>query len=142
MKMTHVIAVGLLALSGQALAADARPCEAHYEQGGNFISGRTFTTWDVVPGVAPATAFSRIQVEGVKSGLRVGNSDKGAGILTFEQNASHKGQNVSLPWNVVIEAEGTGSKITVTKSTPPGYASSKEFQMASMCAVIDSARKK
>lgn len=142
MKTMPLIAVGLLALSGQAMAADPRPCEAHYEQGGNFLAGRTFTTWDVVPGVAPATAFARIQVEGVKSGLRVGSSDKGAGILTFEQNASHKGQNVSLPWNVVIEAEGKGSKITVTKTTPPGYASSKEFQITSMCAVIDAARAK
>jgi hypothetical protein len=50
------------------------------------------------------------------------------------------GQQVDLPWNVTVEEEGAGSKITVSKTTPGGYATSKDFQIKSMCAVIDAAR--
>lgn len=142
MKTTLWIAAGLLAFAAPTLAADGRPCEANYQQGGNFLSGRTFTTWEIVPGVKPSEAFSRIQADGLKSGLRVASADKGSGTLSFEQNAAHKGQTIQLPWNIVIEAAGKDSKVTVGKSTPPGYASSKESQINSMCAVIASARKK
>lgn len=142
MKMTLWIAAGLMAFAAPTLAADARPCQANYKQGGNFINGRTFSTWEIVPGVKPSEAFSRIQADGLKSGLRVASSDKGSGTLSFEQNAAHKGQTIQLPWNIVIEGAGKDVKITVSKSTPPGYASGKETQINSMCAVIDSARKK
>ncbi|MBL8262612.1 MAG: hypothetical protein JNM58_09310 [Xanthomonadaceae bacterium] len=131
-----------MAFAAPTLAADARPCQANYKQGGNFINGRTFSTWEIVPGVKPSEAFSRIQADGLKSGLRVASSDKGSGTLSFEQNAAHKGQTIQLPWNIVIEGAGKDVKITVSKSTPPGYASGKETQINSMCAVIDSARKK
>ncbi|HEY1136491.1 MAG TPA: hypothetical protein VGE64_03280 [Xanthomonadaceae bacterium] len=142
MKTTLWIAAGLMAFAAPTLAADGRPCEANYQQGGSFLSGRTFSTWEVVPGVKASEAFSRIQADGLKSGLRVASSDKGSGTLSFEQNAAHKGQTIQLPWNIVIESAGKDAKVTVSKSTPPGYASGKETQIKSMCAVIDSARKK
>jgi hypothetical protein len=142
MKTTLWIAAGLLAFAAPTLAADARPCEANYKQSGNFLRGRTFSTWEVVSGVKPSEAFSRIQADGLKSGLRVASSDKGSGTLSFEQNAAHKGQTIQLPWNIVIEGAGKDTKVTVSKSTPPGYASGQETQIKSMCAVIDSARKK
>jgi hypothetical protein len=135
----------LLSLSipvGDVLAA--RPaCELNYKQEGGFLIGRRFTTWDVVADVRTPDAFKRIYVEGVKSGLKVANSDKEMGLLSFEQSnagVTDTGQQVDLPWNVTVEEEGAGSKITVSKTTPGGYATSKDFQIKSMCAVIDAAR--
>ncbi len=43
---------------------------------------------------------------------------------------------------VLVEADGKGSKITVTKLTPPGYATGEDFQRKSMCAVIEAAAPK
>lgn len=128
--------------SGNSEAATS-PCESHYEQEGSFFGGRKFSTWDSVADVPPATAFKRITVEGVKSGLTVAHSDQDLGILSFNQSnagVTNTGQQVDLPWNVAIEATETGSKITVSKTTPGGYATSEKFQIASMCAVIDAAR--
>lgn len=137
------LAIGILLMPGVDALAAKPPCEVHYQQSGSFIAGRQFTTWDVVTDVPVAVAVKRIALEGVKSGLTVAHSDIDLGILAFSQangGVTNTGQQVNLPWNVTMEAEGSGSKVTVSKTTPGGYATSQDFQMASMCAVIDAAR--
>ncbi|MEO8011910.1 MAG: hypothetical protein ABI650_09725 [Dokdonella sp.] len=139
----QALAIGVLLLMGADVEAAKPPCESHYVQTGAFITGRQFTTWDVVEDVPVAAALKRITLEGVKSGLTVAHSDIDLGILAFSQanaGVTNTGQQVDLPWNVTIESEGSGSKITVSKTTPGGYATSQDFQIASMCAVIDAAR--
>lgn len=134
--------MALLAMTGTALAADP-PCKTNFKQEGKFMTGRTFTTWDVVPGVSVATAFKRIYSEGTKSGLRVVSSDQNAGTISFDQpngGVDLAGAKATLPWNVVIEAQGKAVKISVTKTTPGGYSTSTDFQITSMCAVIDAGR--
>jgi hypothetical protein len=130
----------LLAMAGTAAAADPA-CKTNYTQEGGFLSGRTFSTWEVMPTVKPADAYKRIHAGGIKAGLRVSLADKEAGALSFEQTSTLRRQPINLPWNIVIEPEGKGSKVTVSKSTPSGYATSEDAQIGSMCAVIDSARK-
>lgn len=135
--------MALLAMTGTALAADPA-CKTNFKQEGKFITGRTFTTWDVVPGVSVATAYKRIYSEGTKSGLRVASSDQTAGVISFEQpngGVDLTGAKATLPWNVVIEPEGKKDvRITVTKTTPGGFSTSTDFQITSMCAVIDAGR--
>jgi hypothetical protein len=134
--------MALLAMTGTAMAAD-QPCKTNFKQTGKFMTGRTFTTWDVVPGVNVSTAFKRIYSEGTKSGLRVVSSDQNAGTISFDQpngGVDLTGSKATLPWNVVIEPQGKAVKITVTKTTPGGYSTSTDFQITSMCAVIDAGR--
>ncbi len=136
------VMTALLALTGTAMAAEPA-CKTNFKQTGKFLTGRSFTTWDVVKGVKVSAAFKRIYAEGTKSGLRVVSSDERAGVISFEQpNGGNdlSGAKADLPWNVVIEPQGKDIKITVTKTTPGGYATSTNFQMTSMCAVIDSGR--
>lgn len=134
-------AAALLAAVGPALA-DAPACEANYQQSGNLVTGRQFSTWEVLPGVKPAEAFQRILTDGMKSGLRVASSDKGSGTISFEQTATRRGMPINLPWNIVIAASGKGSKVSVTKSTPGAFPTSEDAQKQSMCMVIGSARGK
>lgn len=132
----------LLAMAGTAVAADPA-CKTNFKQEGKFMTGRSFTTWDTVAGVNVSAAYKRIYAEGTKSGLRVASSDEKAGVIAFEQpngGVDLAGSKVDLPWNVVIEAQGKNVKITVTKTTPGGYPTGKDFQITSMCAVIDAAR--
>lgn len=134
--------MALLALSGTAMAA-APACKTNFKQTGKYMTGRSFTTWDVVKGVRVSSAFKRIYAEGTKSGLRVVSSDEKAGVISFEQpngGVDLGGAKATLPWNVVIEPQGKDVKITVTKTTPGGFATSTDFQITSMCAVIDSGR--
>lgn len=136
--------IALLALAAPALAADPA-CKTNFTQTGKFMSGRTFTTWDVVKGTTVPAAFKRIYAEGTKSGLRVVSSDEKAGVISFEQpngGVDLGGAKATLPWNVVIEPQGKDVKISVTKTTPGGFSTSVDFQITSMCAVIDVARTK
>lgn len=137
------------ALAGKKEEAPAGPpgsCTANFKQEGNYIAGRRFSTWEVVPGVSPSVAYKRIYMEGVKSGLKVTSSDEKMGIIQFETSNAGKSftsdQIVNLPWSITIEAEGKGSKISVTKTTPPAYSTGKEAQIKSMCMVVDAARNK
>ncbi len=137
------LAIGTLLVPGVDAFAAKPPCEDHYQQNGSFIAGRQFSTWDIVTDVPVSVAAKRITLEGVKAGLSVAHSDIDLGILAFSQanaGVTDTGQQVNLPWNVTMEAEGSGSKITVSKTTPGGYSTSQDFQIASMCAVIDAAR--
>ena len=59
----------LLAMAGTATAADPA-CKTNFKQEGKFMTGRSFTTWDVVQGVSVSAAFKRIYMEGTKAGLR------------------------------------------------------------------------
>ena len=123
--------------------ATAKPgCEANYKQEGSFFGGRRFSTSDVLAGVGRDDAFRRIYAELVKSGFKVGTSDKEMGMLTTEYVATHNNASIALPLNVVIEPAGTDIKVTVNKTTPGGYATSQEFQIRQMCEVIAAARGK
>lgn len=133
------IALVLAVTAFPAAAQDTPACKANFNQEGSFFAGRRFTTSATIPS-APADAFKKIYAEGVKSGLKVASSEKDMGIINFEQNTLLDGKQITLPWNVVIEADGKGSKVSVTKTTPPTQATSQEFQITSMCAVIDAGR--
>ena len=133
----------LLAMAGTAVAADPA-CKSNFKQEGKFMIGRSFSTWDTVSGVNVSTAYKRIYTEGTKSGLRVASSDENVGVIAFEQpngGVDLAGSKATLPWNVAIEPQGKSVKIRVTKTTPGGYPTSTDFQITSMCAVIDAARK-
>ena len=131
-------------VSGQVWAQQSQQCVANYKQGGNYLLGRQFSTWGVVQ-VAPDVAFKRIVRGAVAAGLTLVSSDKDAGVMSFRQNNAGtsftSNEQVSIPWNIVIAPDGSGSKITVNKSTPPSYSVSKDFEIKSLCSVIDTATK-
>jgi hypothetical protein len=124
-------------------AGGAGDCVANYKQEGNYIGGRRFSTSGFVPNVTTSVAYKRIYQEGVKSGLKLVSGDEKMGAIQFDQpNAGSSWgstDQVSITWSVFIEAEGKGVKVSISKITPPAYATGKDFQMKSMCAVVDAA---
>lgn len=136
-------ALGTTGAPAPAAAFGKKPCEVNFTQEGKFMTGRRFSTWDVVPAVSVATAYKRIYAEGTKAGLQVASSDQSSGVISFVQpngGVDVTGAKATLPWNVTIEAQGKAVKVTVTKTTPGGFSTSADFQKESMCAVIDAAR--
>ncbi|HEY0662683.1 MAG TPA: hypothetical protein VGD21_15345 [Lysobacter sp.] len=142
--MKGMMLLGLLAVAGVANAdTAAKPaCETNYKQEGSFFGGRRFSTFDVLAGVDKDVAYKRVYAEMMKSGFKVTNSDRDMGMLASEYVTTHNGASITLPLNVVIEPEGKGIKVTVNKTTPGGYATSQDFQVKQMCAVIDTANGK
>lgn len=143
MSIRVAVMSALMAVSCVASAEGEKQCEANYKKTGSFSAGQQFGTWESISDVTPELAFDRIYLKGTKGGLRVTKSDKAIGIIDFDQaNAGTDlhGKVVSVLWNVIIVPNGKGSKISVTKTVPAEYATSKSFQMQSMCQAIESAR--
>ena len=141
-----MVAALVLLVAAPAFAQE-KACETNYKQEGGFLAGRQFSTFEVLADVKPDVAYKRIYQGGVKAGLSVGQADKEMGIINFQQTGAGStfggnGQQVTVPWNVAIEAEGAGSKITVSKTTPGNYPTSADAQKKMMCNVIDEARNK
>ncbi len=139
--------IALAALVAAPVFAQEKPCETNYKQEGGFMAGRRFSTFETLSDVKRDVAYKRIYQGGVKSGLTVAQADKEMGIINFQQSGAGttfggNGQAVSVPWNVNIEEDGAGSKITVTKMTPPSYPTSADAQKKMMCGVVDEARNK
>ncbi len=138
MKLRYLLALMLSLSSSHAFAA--KQCESNFKQEGSFFAGRRFSTWGDVP-VSPAIAYKRIYVDALKSGLKVTSAEKEMGLISAEQSEMLNNSPVSLPWNIVIEQSGKGSKISVTKTTPPTYATSQDYQIRAMCSIIDDVTK-
>ena len=140
----RALSLVLCGLAATAVAKDGdagparRQCEANYSQEGGFIAGRTFSSWGEVA-VPMGTAYKRIYMEMMKAGLKISSSDKELGMLTGEQHVTVQGRPTALPVNVVIEEAGAGAKVTVTKTTPSGYATSKGYQIEYLCQLIETA---
>ena len=143
-RIVHSLLVAALATwPGVHALAEKAACEVNYLQEGGFLAVCRFTTWGVVAGVGTNDACSRIYREELKSGLTVASADRELGAIAFRQanaGVTDTGQSVDVPWNVTIEADPAGAKATVSKTTPGGYATHRDFQIRSMCAVIDAAR--
>lgn len=141
MRISTIAVAALLFAAGAAQAEPAAPqCQVNYKQEGGLLTGRRFTTFADVD-VPPAKAFKTLYGEVLKTGFRMASSDKDMGTLNAEQLTNYDGQAVTIPWNILIEAHGAGSRITVAKSTPPGYPTSEKGQRLMMCSVMDSAKK-
>ncbi len=138
MKLRYLCALMLSLSSSYAVAA--QQCETNFKQEGSFFAGRRFSTWGDVP-VSPAIAYKRIYVDALKSGLKVTSAEKEMGLISAEQSEMLNNSPVSLPWNIVIEQSGKGSKISVTKTTPPTYATSQDYQIRAMCSIIEDVTK-
>ena len=143
MTIRVITMLALMAASSVTSAESESKCGVNYKQTGSFNTGQQFSTWVIIHDVSPEAAFERIYSKGAKGGLRATKSDKVMGIIEFDQaNAGRdlQGDVVSVLWNVSFVRDGDGVKISVTKTAPAEYVTSKSFQMQTMCQAIDSAR--
>lgn len=138
--LTIAVATALLVLSTADSTAAPQQCEANYKQEGSYLAGRRFSTWGDVEGTSVPAVFKKLYTEAVKSGLRIASADREMGLISAEQLTSDGRAQIAIPWNIAIEKVATGTRVSVSKTTPPGYATGQEAQMKMMCSVITSAR--
>lgn len=138
MLMGAVLAVSM-GIAGRAYAEKPQ-CEANYQQQGGFLTGRTFSTWGDVAGSTQAAAFKKVYLVAAKSGLRIASADKDIGVISAEQVSNDAKGQMTVPWNITVEQVKGMTRVSVSKTTPPGYATSAEAQMQGMCAVIEAAK--
>ena len=126
----------LMLISGEALA-DSSQCEGNFTVEDSFFSGKTYKTWADFPNVKPDHAFKAVYIQTVKDGWKISQADKAMGVISASQTVSY-GNGKTVPLNIVVEKSGTGSKVSMTYSTPGGVGSPDEAVKKDFCATLTS----
>lgn len=140
MNLLMGVAVAASMLAAGTAQAEKPQCETNYKQEGGFLTGRTFTTSADVQGTTAAAAFKKIYLGAAKSGLRIASADKDIGVISAEQVSNDSKGQITVPWNITVEQIKGATRVSVSKTTPPGYATSAGAQMQGMCAVVQAAK--
>jgi len=118
--------------------AAAQDCQLNFKSSGNILTGKTYKTTAVVPGVRPADAFPRALAFTVENGFTVISSDQQAGVISAAQSVSY-GQGKSVPLNITLRAEGDGTRIALQYATSGGVMSPEDAIRKHFCLTVDAA---
>lgn len=122
-----------LCASGPALA-DTQ-CNDNYTLDGNFFKGRQFQSWGSYPEVSFDEAYRRAYANVAKQGFNIKQADKDAGVISAEQNVIGSGKVV--PLNVIVEPEGSGSRVSVSFTTTGGLAVGEDSVKDGFCQILN-----
>lgn len=130
----QALVVWVLSSIAGIAGADEGQCRGNFRQEGSFFTGRTFSSWYVLPSESPQVAYKRLYAGIAKSGLKIVNADREMGIISSEQaTVGGDGSAATLDYSTVIEAEGKGSKVTITLKSPPTKAMGQASVIDAIC---------
>lgn len=136
--MHRLIAGATLALVLSPSFAADQACKQNFQSSGNLLTGKTYKTWSLVPGVQPAAAFPRALAFTAENGFTVLSSDATAGVISAAQSASY-GNGKNVPLNITLRAEGDGTRIALQYATSGGMMSPEDAIRKHFCLTIDAA---
>ena len=118
-----------------ALPVDNRECAQNFTFDGSFWAGRTFKSHATAQGVSQATGMQRAARYLTSNGWSITNTDKDLGIISASQTVSY-GQGKTVPFNVVMEAQGNALRVSTTYVLSGGVTSPAEAVRDEFCNVI------
>jgi hypothetical protein len=139
MQKKNLIRIAILAslsLSSAAFAADPATCEANFTGKGGFMSGKQFVSWQEYPKTKQLDLFKKVYAAVLKQGkFQVTTSDKDLGTITATQSVT-AGGGKTIPVNIMVESNDSGSKVTANMTVPGGLmASGKEIKKL-LCELV------
>ena len=126
----------LVLVSAHAMAAD--PCLDNYTSEGNALTGRTYKTWAIAPGVRPQEAFPRVYAFTAENGFTVMSANEEAGVISAVQSASH-GKGKTVPLTVTLKEDGAGTRVAITYATSGGMFSPEDAIKRHFCLTVAAA---
>ena len=124
----------LIAFVQSAFAGNAQSeCTANFEVSGSFFSGKKFTTNVSYPSLKTDQGFKRANAAVTKEGFQIVLSDKETGTISASQQVSGAQGGKTAPLNVLVEEEGSGSKVTFTFATAPMLVATEDSVRDGFC---------
>lgn len=124
----------LAALVLHGCASPARTglqCERNFSTSGSIVSGKTFTTFSVLPDTSPAKAFAKAYQVLLSEGFHIEGADDKQGTITAYQNVDYSVK--TAPLNVLVEPAGSGAKLTFVFLAPGGLYTPEAGAMSQFC---------
>ena len=121
-----------------AAAASAEPCTDNFTVDGNLLTGKTFKTWAVLPGVRPSDAFTRAYAFTAENGFTILSSNKEAGVISAAQSVSY-GKGKTVPLTLTLRTEGDGTRLALAYATSGGLLSPEDAVKRHFCMTVAAA---
>lgn len=123
----------------QACAAySAQACNANFSVSGNLLSGKTYRTNGVMPGVSRLDAFARVLKFTADNGFTVLKSDRDAGTISAAQSSSYSSGKL-VPLNIAMADSGSDTLISLSYIVPLGSLSPDDAVQKHFCLTIAAA---
>jgi hypothetical protein len=116
----------------------ANDCQTHFTIEGNFLTGKKYSTWVLLSGVAKADAYARVYASVAKDGWSIVNADRSAGIISAAQGVSY-GKGSQAPMVIVVADSGKGSRVSVTFRTGGAQVAAEQTVRTKVCSYLVSA---
>lgn len=129
----------IILATSPAIASD--PCLDNFSASGNFLVGKTYKTWAVVPGIRQQDAFQRAYAFTAENGFSILSSNKEAGIISAAQSVSY-GQGKTVPLTLTFKSEADGIRIGLSYATSGGVMSPEDAIKNHFCLTIAAASEK
>lgn len=125
-------------LTLSAFSALAEPCLDNFTSEGNLLTGRTYKTWAVLPGVRQQDAYVRAYAFTVGNGFTVLSASKEAGAISAAQSTSY-GNGKTIPLSITMVDDGTGTRVNMSYATSMGVMSPMDAIKRHFCMTIAAA---
>lgn len=136
--LQKMILAGLL-VSGSLVAqvSLAAECDANFTNEGSFFKGHSMQTNATFKGTQQ-DVFKAVYAQVVKEGWTVTQADKELGSISANQNVSY-GNGKTAPLNVMVEAAGAGSKVSMVFKTSGGVTAPEDAVRKGFCTLLSTA---
>jgi len=133
MKLHSIFAAMTILAASPAIASD--PCLDNFSANGNFLVGKTYKTWAVVPGIRQQDAFQRAYAFTAENGFTIMSASKEEGVISAAQSVSY-GQGKTVPLTLTFKNEGDGIRIDLSYATSGGMMSPEDAIKNHFCQTI------
>jgi hypothetical protein len=131
LAVTSILSVGI---STSAMADDGE-CANNFTMEGNLMSGRTYKTFAVVPGVTKADAIAAAGRNLATDGWQINSTNENMGVISASQGVTG-GTGKTVPLNVLVDDVAGGVKVSMTYRTSGGLSSPTDAVVKQFCTII------
>lgn len=135
MKKSILVLAASVLCGGIPSVTMADECADNFTVEGSLMSGRTYKTFAVVPGVTKADAIAAAGRNLATDGWQINSTNENMGVISASQGVTG-GTGKTVPLNVLVDDVTGGVKVSMTYRTSGGLSSPTDAVVKQFCTTI------
>lgn len=139
-RASRIVGLSLCVLTGFALSgcvSTTTPdpsCESNFSTTGSFLTGKQFSTSEVVQGVSVKEAYSSLYKILAGDGYYIQSANERHGVISAYQNVNLSSKQA--PLNAVVKESGDGVQVSLTFLAAAGIFTPEGGARDEFCRII------
>ncbi|HDS1715321.1 hypothetical protein HMH05_19485 [Pseudomonas sp. SbB1] len=139
-RASRIFRLSLCALTGFSLSgciSSATPhpgCETNFSTSGSFLTGKQFSTSEIVQGVPMKDAYSSLYKILAGDGYYIQSANEQQGVISAHQNVNLSDKQT--PLNAVVKSSGKGAEVSLTFVAATGVFTPEGGARDEFCRII------